>query len=94
MGNLADDQEEVIRIAGLLRGTESAAQTVSVSILLCGLTVLCLLTDIHFAVRSQQFVRHGIRWKYLPQFWSMGHCHRACLADCRTSGDDLRGQKD
>ncbi|KAJ5112550.1 hypothetical protein N7532_000595 [Penicillium argentinense] len=28
-GNLADTQEEVIRIAGLLRGTESAAQTVS-----------------------------------------------------------------
>lgn len=30
MGNLADDQEEVVRIAGLLRGTESAAQCVSV----------------------------------------------------------------
>lgn len=30
VGNLADDQEEVIRIAGLLRGTESAAQCVSV----------------------------------------------------------------
>ncbi|KAF3394154.1 hypothetical protein F1880_004852 [Penicillium rolfsii] len=29
VGNLADDQEEVIRIAGLLRGTESAAQCVS-----------------------------------------------------------------
>ncbi|KAJ5172716.1 hypothetical protein N7492_005309 [Penicillium capsulatum] len=28
-GNLADDHEEVVRIAGLLRGTESAAQTVS-----------------------------------------------------------------
>ncbi|THU79898.1 DUF895 domain membrane protein [Dendrothele bispora CBS 962.96] len=28
-GNLADDQEEVIRISGLLRGTESAAQAVS-----------------------------------------------------------------
>lgn len=33
MGNLADDEEEVVRIAGLLRGTESAAQCVSVSIL-------------------------------------------------------------
>lgn len=31
VGNLADDQEEVVRIAGLLRGTESAAQCVSVS---------------------------------------------------------------
>ena len=30
MGNLADDHEEVVRIAGLLRGTESAAQCVSV----------------------------------------------------------------
>ncbi|KAJ5175985.1 uncharacterized protein N7482_001862 [Penicillium canariense] len=29
VGNLANDQEEVIRIAGLLRGTESAAQCVS-----------------------------------------------------------------
>jgi len=29
-GNLADNNEEVVRIAGLLRGTESAAQTVSV----------------------------------------------------------------
>ncbi|KAJ6030597.1 uncharacterized protein N7446_000339 [Penicillium canescens] len=29
VGNLADDQEEVVRIAGLLRGTESAAQCVS-----------------------------------------------------------------
>ncbi|KAE8138570.1 major facilitator superfamily domain-containing protein [Aspergillus pseudotamarii] len=29
IGNLADDEEEVIRISGLLRGTESAAQAVS-----------------------------------------------------------------
>ncbi|KAJ5924028.1 hypothetical protein N7466_008215 [Penicillium verhagenii] len=29
VGNLADDDEEVVRIAGLLRGTESAAQAVS-----------------------------------------------------------------
>ncbi|KAJ5666316.1 uncharacterized protein N7477_008764 [Penicillium maclennaniae] len=29
VGNLADDHEEVVRIAGLLRGTESAAQCVS-----------------------------------------------------------------
>ncbi|KAJ6064334.1 hypothetical protein N7499_013014 [Penicillium canescens] len=29
VGNLADDQEEIVRIAGLLRGTESAAQCVS-----------------------------------------------------------------
>lgn len=29
-GNLADSEEEVIRISGLLRGTESAAQAVSV----------------------------------------------------------------
>ncbi|CAI7605985.1 hypothetical protein N7533_012385 [Penicillium manginii] len=29
VGNLADEQEEIIRIAGLLRGTESAAQAVS-----------------------------------------------------------------
>lgn len=31
IGNLAEDEEEVVRIAGLLRGTESAAQAVSVS---------------------------------------------------------------
>lgn len=31
VGNLADDDEEVVRIAGLLRGVESAAQAVSVS---------------------------------------------------------------
>ena len=30
MGNLADSEAEVVRIAGLLRGTESAAQAVSV----------------------------------------------------------------
>lgn len=30
VGNLADEQEEIVRIAGLLRGTESAAQAVSV----------------------------------------------------------------
>ncbi|KAE8153101.1 major facilitator superfamily domain-containing protein [Aspergillus avenaceus] len=29
VGNLADDEEEVVRICGLLRGTESAAQAVS-----------------------------------------------------------------
>jgi hypothetical protein len=40
VGNLADDQEEVIRIAGLLRGTESAAQCVSVS---CSLGPFLLL---------------------------------------------------
>lgn len=31
VGNIASDDEEVVRIAGLLRGTESAAQAVSVS---------------------------------------------------------------
>lgn len=31
VGNLADDEAEVVRIAGLLRATESAAQAVSVS---------------------------------------------------------------
>jgi hypothetical protein len=30
VGNLADSDEEVIRYAGLLRGTESAIQAVSV----------------------------------------------------------------
>lgn len=30
MGNLAGSEAEVVRIAGLLRGTESAAQAVSV----------------------------------------------------------------
>lgn len=33
VGNLANSEEEVVRYAGLLRGTESAAQAVSVSIL-------------------------------------------------------------
>jgi hypothetical protein len=32
IGNLAKNEQEVIRIAGLLRGTESAAQAVSVSL--------------------------------------------------------------
>lgn len=31
IGNLAENDEEVIRYAGLLRGTESAVQAVSVS---------------------------------------------------------------
>lgn len=32
VGNLADSDEEVIRYAGLLRGTESAIQAVSVRV--------------------------------------------------------------
>lgn len=32
VGELATTNEEVVRIAGLLRGTESAAQAVSVSL--------------------------------------------------------------
>jgi hypothetical protein len=32
VGNLADNEAEVVRIAGLLRATESAAQAVSVSL--------------------------------------------------------------
>lgn len=45
VGNLADDQEEVIRIAGLLRGTESAAQCVSVGSLsaVTPFSSLCLM---------------------------------------------------
>lgn len=31
IGNLANDEEEIVRVAGLLRGTESAVQAVSVS---------------------------------------------------------------
>ena len=33
VGNLADSEAEVVRIAGLLRGTESAAQAVSVGLI-------------------------------------------------------------
>lgn len=32
VGNIAKDEAEVVRIAGLLRATESAAQAVSVSL--------------------------------------------------------------
>lgn len=35
VGELAGSEAEVIRIAGLLRGTESAVQAVSVSIQTC-----------------------------------------------------------
>lgn len=34
VGNLAGSQAEVVRIAGLLRGTESAVQAVSVCLLM------------------------------------------------------------
>jgi len=35
VGNLAESDEEVIRYAGLLRGTESAVQAVSVCLNTC-----------------------------------------------------------
>ena len=35
VGNLAADEEEVVRISGLLRGMESAVQAVSVSFSIC-----------------------------------------------------------
>lgn len=56
VGNLADDQEEVIRIAGLLRGTESAAQCVSVSCSLgpfsLHLNQLILTFDLQYGLSS------------------------------------------
>lgn len=48
MGNLANSEAEVVRIAGLLRGTESAAQAVSVCIVF--LPDLTRLTDRSFVV--------------------------------------------
>ncbi|KAJ5604625.1 Major facilitator superfamily domain general substrate transporter [Penicillium lagena] len=44
-GNLADDHEEVIRIAGLLRGTESAAQTVSYG--LSSVSIMASVGDVY-----------------------------------------------
>jgi hypothetical protein len=57
VGNLADDQEEVVRIAGLLRGTESAAQCVSVRIL----RFLVCISDTNemILVRFEQREHHG-----------------------------------
>ncbi|KAJ5907640.1 hypothetical protein N7495_000322 [Penicillium taxi] len=45
VGNLADDDEEVVRIAGLLRGTESAAQAVSYG--LSSVTVMAAVGSIY-----------------------------------------------
>ncbi|KAJ5569637.1 uncharacterized protein N7459_009067 [Penicillium hispanicum] len=45
VGNLADDDEEVVRIAGLLRGTESAAQTVSYG--LSSVSIMASVGDIY-----------------------------------------------
>ncbi|KAJ5651227.1 uncharacterized protein N7484_004950 [Penicillium longicatenatum] len=53
VGNLADDDEEVVRIAGLLRGTESAAQAVSYG--LSSLTVMAAVGSVYL-----NFVLWGI----------------------------------
>ncbi|KAJ5081760.1 hypothetical protein NUU61_010024, partial [Penicillium alfredii] len=45
VGNLADDHEEVVRIAGLLRGTESAAQTVSYG--LSSVSIMASVGDVY-----------------------------------------------
>ncbi|KAJ5914359.1 hypothetical protein N7504_003242 [Penicillium tannophilum] len=45
VGNLADDDEEVVRIAGLLRGTESAAQAVSYG--LSSVTVMAAVGSVY-----------------------------------------------
>jgi len=57
VGTLADDQEEVVRIAGLLRGTESAAQCVSVRMV----RLLLWILDINqmSLVRFEQREHHG-----------------------------------
>lgn len=47
IGNLAESDEEVIRYAGLLRGTESAVQAVSVSSYSFPRTIVTLLTIYH-----------------------------------------------
>lgn len=49
IGNLADNDEEVIRYAGLLRGTESAVQAVSVCFLLYYVPI-ALRTDPYFSM--------------------------------------------
>jgi hypothetical protein len=65
VGNLAETQDEVIRICSLLRGTESAVQAVSVSLNIlhdhstdCTELTIC-------TVRSRERVSHGKNWKHL-----------------------------
>ncbi|KAJ6013888.1 hypothetical protein N7540_008479 [Penicillium herquei] len=45
VGNLAEDEEEIVRIAGLLRGVESASQAVSYG--LSSLTIMAAVGDIY-----------------------------------------------
>jgi hypothetical protein len=73
VGNLAETQDEVIRICSLLRGTESTVQAVSVSLNLLRYrstesTELTICT-----VWSRKCVCHGKDWKHLSQLWSLGN---------------------
>jgi hypothetical protein len=66
VGNLAETQDEVIRICSLLRGTESAVQAVSVSEHVLSMDLIDSSILIMHAVRSRECVCHGKNWKHLP----------------------------
>jgi hypothetical protein len=80
VGNLAETQDEVVRICSLLRGTESAVQAVSVSSNALpdkstDESVLTIRT-----VRSGKCVCHGKDWKHLPQLRALGNIALSSMA--------------
>lgn len=87
VGELAGTQEEVIRIAGLLRGVESAVQAVSVS---C--TVLYHhLSDLanNMSVRPQQCPDHCRHRRRLSELWSLGTCFVTWMVGCEGNRGEL-----
>lgn len=76
VGNLAADEEEVVRISALLRGMESAVQAVSVSAMLLKLLWMVLMS----VVWVEQCRDHGFCGWDLPQLWPLGHLAAAGVA--------------
>ncbi len=80
VGNLASTQEEVVRIAGLLRGTESAVQAVSVS---SDRFQFLKFRPAHIlAVWLEQCRYHGGHRGRLSELWALGDSFGSCMASC------------
>jgi hypothetical protein len=78
VGNLANSQAEVVRIAGLLRGTESAWQAISVSstVKFLGVKELTFASMALVALQSWRLLGlrtltlHCGHWHWHPRGWS------------------------
>ena len=74
IGHLSRNSAEIIRFAGLLRGTESASQAVSVCQLASAInkTQLLILSSVVWCREHQHY---GPGRRCVSQFWSLGHLH-------------------